>query len=87
MTVTTDSANAADLGFADIKAGGNHENNEDAGYPLIRESGQPKALDQTAPLLKYEDFFKSEHNSLVEQTLLQRDFKKDSMFHLGGHQH
>jgi hypothetical protein len=57
---------------------------EDAAHtvmpPLILESCNPKPLDQTAPLLKYEDFFRSEHNSLIEQTLLQRDFKEDSIF-------
>ena len=74
------------LGLADNKGNQVNDNSmqEDAAYPvlpLIRESCQPKKpLDQTAPLLKYEDFFRSEHNSLIEQTLLQRDFKEDSIF-------
>jgi hypothetical protein len=88
VTVTTDSAMGGDLiihgggNGADTK-GNQPLDNSDASYrvlPLIKESCPPKPLDQTAPLLKYEDFFKSEHTSLIEQTLLQRDFKDDSIF-------
>ena len=86
VTVTTDSANGAEmrLGVADdIKANYLNDNSmqslkEDVAYPvlpLIRESCPPKPLDQTAPLLKYEDFFRSEHTSMVDQTFLQRNFK------------
>jgi len=58
-------------GSADIKGNQLNDNSiqDDTSYkvlPLIRESCPPKPLDQTAPLLKYEDFFRSEHNTLLE---------------------
>lgn len=77
ITVTTDSANGAEIRLglaADIKGNQYNDNSmqslkDDTAYhilPLISEQCPPKPLDQTAPLLKYEDFFRSEHNSLIE---------------------
>ena len=75
--MTTDSANGAEIRLgiaADIKGNQYIDNSMQSlkdvkpyhVLPLISEQCPPKQLDQTAPLLKYEDFFKSEHNSLIE---------------------